>query len=96
MVDPFRAVDKILEKVDGNELQNTYEIGPYRDTQHFLALLAKRRGRLLKGGVPDYDMAARLILTDWNAGQIKYESNIPNNTTGEDADNLDEVQIMKV
>lgn len=30
------------------------------------------RGKLNKGGVPDLENAARLVLQDWNTGKIKF------------------------
>ncbi len=43
-----------------------YTIPDYSDVHEFLALLAKRFGRLKKGGVPDTFKAARQVLQDWN------------------------------
>jgi nuclear GTP-binding protein len=42
-----------------------YNLTDYRNTDDFLALLAKRQGRLKKGGVPDKEKAARAVLQDW-------------------------------
>ena len=51
-----------------------YQIGRYKDANEFLALLAIRMGKLKRGGLPDKEKAARLILSDWNSGRIKYFS----------------------
>ena len=45
--------------------------------QEFLALVAKKRGKLKAGGVPDTEATARLILQDWCAGKIPYYSEPP-------------------
>ena len=42
-----------------------YSIADYKDTNSFLSLLARRLGKLKKGGVPDVDKAARTVLQDW-------------------------------
>jgi nuclear GTP-binding protein len=38
----------------------------------FLQHLALRLGRLRKGGVPNVEAAARIVLNDWNCGKISY------------------------
>lgn len=42
-----------------------YTIPDFRDTEEFLALLAQKRGMLKKGGVPDIENMAKLLLCDW-------------------------------
>ena len=43
-----------------------YNLTDYSDTLSFLNLLARRMGKLRKGGVPDINQAARALLQDWN------------------------------
>merc|ERR1719330_1466250 len=43
----------------------------------FLAMIAKKNGRVLKGGIPDKVMAARTVLRDWNSGKIPYFTRPP-------------------
>ena len=43
-----------------------YGLPNYKDENEFLALLAKRQGRLRKGGLPDVKKAALTLLQDWN------------------------------
>jgi len=43
-----------------------YSVPDYSDASEFLAFLAKRNGKLKKGGIPDVDKAARIVLQDWN------------------------------
>jgi nuclear GTP-binding protein len=42
-----------------------YNIPDYKDTNEFLALLARRTGRLKKGGIPDVNKAAITVVQDW-------------------------------
>ncbi|MGH0179946.1 UNVERIFIED_CONTAM: hypothetical protein FKN15_002947 [Acipenser sinensis] len=42
-----------------------YGVPDFRTALEFLALLARRQGRLKKGGVPDHDKAAKSVLLDW-------------------------------
>jgi hypothetical protein len=43
----------------------------------FLAMIAKRNGKVLKGGIPDKVMAARGVLRDWNSGKIPFYTRPP-------------------
>lgn len=42
---------------------------PYED---FLDKLARMKGRLLKGGEPDLDGVAKILLSDWVRGRIPF------------------------
>lgn len=44
----------------------------FRDTNEFLLHLARQRGKLKRGGIPDVDSAAKIVLQDWNTGKIPY------------------------
>jgi nuclear GTP-binding protein len=44
----------------------------FRDTNEFLLNLARQRGKLRRGGIPDIDSAAKIVLQDWNSGKIPY------------------------
>lgn len=49
-----------------------YSIPHFNDVTGFLLGVARAKGRLRKGGVPDLDGTARSILRDWVAGRIAY------------------------
>ncbi|GAA5931979.1 hypothetical protein JCM3775_004203 [Rhodotorula graminis] len=67
-------VAAILERCSPTHLQMLYNIPhfPANDTTAFLLAVARAKGRLRKGGVPDLDGTARSILRDWVAGRIAY------------------------
>jgi nuclear GTP-binding protein len=44
----------------------------FRDTNEFLLHLARQRGKLRRGGIPDIGSAAKVVLQDWNSGKIPY------------------------
>jgi ribosome biogenesis GTPase A len=48
------------------QLMVHYGLPEFANINEFLALLAKRRGMLRKGGVPDINKAAKIVLQDWN------------------------------
>ena len=54
-------------------------------TTDFLVQVARRRGRLGKGGVPNLDAAARSVLSDWRDGRIGGWVEVPEEQRGESA-----------
>lgn len=49
-----------------------YNIPAFDATKDFMIAVARVRGRIKKGGVPDLVGTARSIIRDWNAGRIPY------------------------
>lgn len=49
-----------------------YNIPAFEASKDFMIAVARSRGRIKKGGVPDLVGTARSILRDWNAGRIPY------------------------
>lgn len=47
-----------------------YRVPDFHTASEFLALLARRQGKLRKGGLPDTDKAAKSVLMDWT-GYLK-------------------------
>ena len=43
-----------------------YGLPDFSDVNEFLALLAKKMGKLRKGGVPDIRHAGKRVIHDWN------------------------------
>ena len=70
-------MEDILGKVNKSQLLIQYEIADFTTTTEFLTNVAFRRGKLGKGGIPDLQSAAKLILQDWNAGRIQYFTQPP-------------------
>jgi len=77
---PSEHIPALMERVKPLYLFRTYGIplpdpdDPTRgwDPEQFLNVLAKMKGRLLKGGEPDMDGVAKIILTDWVRGRIPF------------------------
>ena len=80
--DPVPAVSLLLSRL--SESQTLYEkilshygivgLGPFGDgdtTSDFLIQVARKRGRLGKGGVPNMSAAAMTVITDWRDGRIQ-------------------------
>lgn len=52
-----------------------YGVSDFHTALEFLAMLARRQGKLRKGGLPDTDKAAKSVLMDWT-GWVKMELEI--------------------
>merc|ERR1712233_41827 len=77
LADPITPVVAIMGRVPREHLMLQYGIGTFSDASEFLAKLAISLGKLRKGGVPDRETAARIVLGDWNTGKIKYCTHPP-------------------
>jgi nuclear GTP-binding protein len=80
--DPLPAVKLLLERLSASpdlldKLHQVYALPPLMtgaggDTlTDFLVQVARKRGRLGKGGVPNLHGAAQAVLTDWRDGRIQ-------------------------
>jgi nuclear GTP-binding protein len=85
MQDPVAAVEAMLKRCTHQSLLLTYSLPNFvpGNADMFLALMAKRQGRVTKGGIPDKVSAARSVLNDWNSGKIPFYTTPP---VGEDDD----------
>merc|ERR1712137_1204997 len=72
ILDPTLPVEAILRKCNPVKLMIRYKIPEYQTVNEFLCHIARRRGKLMKGGIPDKGDAARIVLQDWNNGGISY------------------------
>ncbi|NXG53280.1 GNL3 protein, partial [Psilopogon haemacephalus] len=79
--DVLEGIDAILNHCSKQQVMMRYTIPDFRDTQEFLALLAQKRGMLKKGGVPDVENMAKLLLCDWTGAKISYHSQPPESHT---------------
>ncbi|KAH6873781.1 P-loop containing nucleoside triphosphate hydrolase protein, partial [Coprinopsis sp. MPI-PUGE-AT-0042] len=70
-------MEEILLRTPRETLQKIYSLPEFGTTLEFLTMLALSSGRLLKGGTPDLNSAARQILMDWNQQKIPYCSQPP-------------------
>lgn len=75
--DVVTPVEAILKRCNKHQVMEKYRIPDYHGTQEFLCELAKRMGKLKKGGIPDVKAAAKAILCDWNSGKIVFYTHPP-------------------
>lgn len=80
--DPVPAVTLLLKRLSASpdlfsKLLDVYGLPPLLTapngdpTTDFLVQVARRRGRLGKGGVPNLESAAMTVITDWRDGRIQ-------------------------
>ncbi|NXS80120.1 GNL3 protein, partial [Erpornis zantholeuca] len=75
--DVLEGVYAIIHHCSKQQVMMHYNIPDFRDPEEFLSLLAQKRGMLKKGGVPDIENMAKLVLCDWTGARIKYYSQPP-------------------
>jgi nuclear GTP-binding protein len=80
--DPVPAVTLLLKRLSKHEgmiskLMDVYGLPPLKaapngdPTNDFLIQVARKRGRLGKGGIPNINSAATTVITDWRDGRIQ-------------------------
>ena len=80
--DPEGAVAALLARVGPAPLMAAYTLPAFEDAPTFLALLAKRRGKVTSGGVLDVKAAAVAVLVEWNAGKVPFYTLPPAGSAG--------------
>lgn len=69
---PEDHVESLLKKAEKKHITGLYGIEPGDDHIEFLEALAKKTGKLLKGGIPDITAVSKIVLHDWLRGRIPY------------------------
>jgi nuclear GTP-binding protein len=62
---PAQYIDAILARCQARHIQRTYGLTNYADSTDFLEQLARKGGRLLKGGEIDEDGCAKMVINDF-------------------------------
>ncbi|KAK7679562.1 hypothetical protein QCA50_017465 [Cerrena zonata] len=95
---PEQYIADMLTKCERKHLERTYEVKGWskfeedpelleKASLEFIELIARRQGRLLKGGEPDESGVSKQILNDFNRGKIPWFTAPPKDEeerTGED------------
>lgn len=69
---PEQFIPAMLSKCKKHHLERTYEIRGWDTSSQFLEMIARRSGKLLKGGEPDETSVAKMVLNDFNRGKIPW------------------------
>lgn len=86
---PEQYIPAVLAKCKPQHIERTYEIRGYKDHIEFLEILARKAGRLLKGGEPDLDGVAKMVLNDFIRGKLPWFTPVPKLEDGEEEDDLE-------
>ncbi|CAZ85641.1 unnamed protein product [Tuber melanosporum] len=80
---PEQYIPAVLEKCKRQHVERTYEIKGWTSSHSFLELLARKGGRLLKGGEADMDGVAKMVLNDFMRGKLPWFTAPPKDGEGE-------------
>ncbi len=70
---PDDYIPPVLAKVKREYMARTYKIDKdWVDPNDFLEKVAQKYGKLLRGGEPDINTVAKMILNDWQRGKIPF------------------------
>ncbi|PYH92890.1 NGP1NT-domain-containing protein [Aspergillus ellipticus CBS 707.79] len=81
---PEQYIPAVLSRVQPKHLERTYGIkGGSEDPIEFLSILARKGGRLLRGGEPDLDGVAKMVINDFLRGKIPWYTPPPHTADAE-------------
>ena len=69
---PEDYVEEVLNRCKQKYVSRNYKIFSWKDHIDFLEQLAKKCGRLGKGGEPDVNAVSKIVLNDWTRGKLPY------------------------
>lgn len=72
VTNPEDYVETVLQRVRPEYIRKTYKIEKWSSSMDFLEQLAKKSGKLLKGGEPDITVISRMVLNDWQRGKLPF------------------------
>lgn len=83
---PEDYVEAVLARVKEDHIKKTYKLQSWENSVDFLEQLAKKSGKLHKGGEPDIVTTAKMVLNDFQRGKLPYyvpppEANLEQNET---------------
>lgn len=70
--EPSQYIHVMLERCQTRHIERTYGIKDWKSDDDFLEILARKGGRLLKGGEADSDAVARMVLSDFLRGKVPW------------------------
>lgn len=94
---PEQYIPALLQKCQRKHLERTYEVKGWAKFEEdpelleqaateFIELIARKGGRLLKGGEPDEGGVSRQVLTDFNRGKIPWFVPPPEDDSAKDGE----------
>lgn len=90
LLDPEYYIAELIKRAEIEQLISIYDVKTWTDHIDFLEQMAKKNGKLLKGGEPDIKTAAKIMIYDWTRGRIPYFYPPPEDECLPDIDSDDE------
>lgn len=72
ITNPEDYIVTVLERLRPEYVKKTYKVEKWTDATDFLEQLAKKSGKLFKGGEPDIGSVAKMVLNDWQRGKLPF------------------------
>ncbi|KAG4076296.1 hypothetical protein HA402_014845 [Bradysia odoriphaga] len=72
VTNPEDYIVTLLERLRPEYVRKTYKVEKWNDATDFLEQLAKKSGKLFKGGDPDIGSVAKMVLNDWQRGKLPF------------------------
>ena len=91
--DATEHISAILNRVKPEYIRRAYKLKSWEDAEDFLGQVARGAGKLCKGGDPDLNTAAKMVLHDWQRGKIPFF--VPPPTDDEDPPEEEEEDTIK-
>lgn len=70
--DPIKPIEEIIRRSNKEKLLMLYKIAGFRNPTQFLVNVCQSRGKYKKGGIADIETSARLVIEDWNSGEMSH------------------------
>ena len=70
--DAWEHIPDVVARVKPEYLRRAYKVQSWESPEDFLQQVARLTGRLLRGGEPDLNTAAKMVLYDWQRGRIPF------------------------
>jgi len=80
---PAQYVGLALARCQRKHVERTYDVRDWADAEEFLERLARKSGRLLRGGEADVDGVAKVVLNDFLRGRLPWFTPPPMKQDGE-------------
>lgn len=90
--DAAEHVDEVLCRIKKVYLRRAYGIATWESYEDFLEQLARKAGRLLRGGEPDVNSAAKMVLFDWQRGRLPFFTTPPDHDDEHEEEAEEEAQ----
>ncbi|EIE27819.1 NGP1NT-domain-containing protein, partial [Coccomyxa subellipsoidea C-169] len=72
LADATEHIKAVIDRIKPEYLRRAYKVRTWTDAEDFLTKLAQASGKLMRGGEPDLNTAAKMVLYDWQRGKIPF------------------------